>query len=351
MVMDTEAVGPQVKISEADGTHVDFELSNVDLSFANSLRRTILSEVPTLAIEIVEVESNTSVLPDELIAHRLGLIPLNSKNIDDLNDSRECDCDGYCDQCSVTLTLHARCTGDDIMRVYARDLMVDQMRANQWIGDPVLVDEAKDGSIICKLRKDQEVRMRCIARKGIAKEHAKWAPTSAVGFEYDPHNKLRHMDMWYEEDAEKEWPKSKYANWEEPAQEGEPFDYDAVPSRFYFEVESVGSLEPDAIIQSGIKVMQLKLAEVITDLTQDESSTAANAYDEAPVFGEVDMDGAPYAGGRGGFSGSGGEGWGSGGDQGFTTPYGGGNQSSWGGGGTTPYGATPYGQSGSSGWS
>jgi DNA-directed RNA polymerase II subunit RPB3 len=47
--------------------------------------------------------------------------------------------------------------------------------------------------------------MKCIARKGISKEHAKWSPVSAVGFEYDPHNKLRHIDYWYEEDPAKEW--------------------------------------------------------------------------------------------------------------------------------------------------
>lgn len=105
----------------------------------------------------------------------------------------------------MTLTLHARCTGDDIMKVYARDLVVDQGRPNQWVGSPVITDVDGLGTIICKLRKDQELRMKCVAKKGIAKEHAKWAPVAAVGFEYDPHNKLKHTDLWYEADAEKEW--------------------------------------------------------------------------------------------------------------------------------------------------
>lgn len=181
-------------------------MEGVDLSFANSLRRTLLAEVPTMAIDLVEVQANTSSLADEFIAHRLGLIPLNSKNVNDVSYTRECEfCEQYCEHCSVTLDLHARCTGDEIMKVYARDLVVSEPRPNEWVGMPVITDSLGLGSVICKLRKDQEIRMKCIAKKGIAKEHAKWAPVSAVGFEYDPHNKLKHLDYWYEEDPAKEW--------------------------------------------------------------------------------------------------------------------------------------------------
>jgi DNA-directed RNA polymerase II subunit RPB3 len=204
MLVDT----PMMRLitnTQAAKYSVDFTLRNVDLAFANSLRRVILAEIPTIAVDLVEVETNNSVLADEFIAHRLGLIPLSSKDTEQLLYSRDCDCEGYCDNCSITLELSARCTGQEIMKVYARDLVVTSMTPNDSIGKPVITDSEGLGPVIAKLRRGQELKMRCIAKKGIAKEHAKWAPTSSVGFEYDPHNKLRHLDLWYEEDAAAEW--------------------------------------------------------------------------------------------------------------------------------------------------
>lgn len=196
---------------QADNDHVNFNLAHVDLSLANSLRRIILAEVPTIAIDTVDIAENSSVLADEFIAHRLGLIPLNSKSADDVVYTRDCDCEQYCENCSVKLTLHAKCTTHgEIMKVYARDLVVDPMRPNEWVGSPVINDPEGQGPLIAKLRDGQELRLTCIAKKGIAKEHAKWAPTAAVGFEYDPHNNLGHTDMWFESKeegakAEDEW--------------------------------------------------------------------------------------------------------------------------------------------------
>ncbi|KAK3321000.1 DNA-directed RNA polymerase II 33 kDa polypeptide [Cercophora scortea] len=329
---DAEALGPVVKISQADSQRVKFELSNADLAFANSLRRVMLAEIPTLAIDLVEIEENSSVLADEFIAHRLGLIPLSAEGIDNLLYSRDCDCDEYCEHCSVKLTLHAKCTGAE-MSVSARDLVPTGSRTAQGLGSPVITDADGLGSLLLKLREGQEIKLECIAKKGIAKEHAKWAAPSAIGFEYDPHNKLHHLDMWYETDPAKEWPPSEYADWEEPPQEGEPFDYDAVPSRFYFNVETVGSFPPDAIVAEGIKVLQQKLAGLIHELTEGEGGE--NGDYNGPRSPEYNNGGEAA--------------WQ---DQGYTTPYGnGGNQSAWGGGagGTTPYGATPYG-AGQSSW-
>ncbi|KAL1984978.1 hypothetical protein VTN96DRAFT_8534 [Rasamsonia emersonii] len=331
--MDIEPAGPQVTVREAEPYRVDFKLSNVDLSFANALRRTMLAEVPTLAIDVVEIEKNTSVIPDEFLAHRLGLIPLNSKNCDqDMEYARDCTCDTHCARCSVTLTLHARCSGDEVMKVYSRDLVVTGERANEWVGNPVITDPEGKGPLICKLRRGQELKLTCIAKKGIAKEHAKWAPTAAVGFEYDPHNNLRHVDYWYEEDPAKEWPISENGKWETPNPPDQPFDYDAQPSNFYLDVESVGNLEPDAIIQQAIYVLQTKLAVVIDSLNNPDGHEGANgmAEDEDMVGGAVRSPDAyePPEGIDGG---------------GFTAYGANGGRSAWGG-GTTPYGTTPYGQ-------
>ena len=336
-------------MTQATDVNVDFILQNVSLALANSIRRTILSEIPTLAIDIVEVHTNTTVIADEFIAHRLGLVPLSSKNVEQVIYNRDCDCDDYCGNCSVILTLHAKCTGDSNMTVYARDLAVGEDRPNEHVGNPVITDVQKLGSILVKLRKGQEIRLKCIAKKGIAKEHAKWAPTAAVSFEYDPHNKLHHLDYWYEEDAAKEWPISTNGDWEEPQPENEPFDIHAEPHRFYFDIETVGGLEPDVIMQQGVKVLQQKLAAVIQELTgvDDRPGEAVGAE----ATGEWAVNGyAPKSPEQ--------EGWGTSyGANGYQTQYrqdGGG--SSWGGagtGGATPYGATgatPYGAGTTNGW-
>ena len=55
---------------------MNFTLSSTDTSMANAIRRIIIAEVPTLAIDLVEYQDNTSVLVDEYIAHRLGMIPM-----------------------------------------------------------------------------------------------------------------------------------------------------------------------------------------------------------------------------------------------------------------------------------
>lgn len=64
---------PQVKIRQLDDDYCEFELKKTDASIANALRRIMLAEVPTLAVDMVEIHNNTTALNDEFIAHRLGI--------------------------------------------------------------------------------------------------------------------------------------------------------------------------------------------------------------------------------------------------------------------------------------
>ena len=69
---------PQVKVVEMKPDMMIFELTNTDASMANSLRRIMIAEVPTLCIDQVEFLENTTCMQDEFIAHRLGLLPLRN---------------------------------------------------------------------------------------------------------------------------------------------------------------------------------------------------------------------------------------------------------------------------------
>ena len=57
---------------------LEFDMVGVDAAIANALRRVLLAEVPSMAIEKVFINNNTSIIQDEVLAHRLGLIPIKA---------------------------------------------------------------------------------------------------------------------------------------------------------------------------------------------------------------------------------------------------------------------------------
>ncbi|KAJ7084406.1 DNA-directed RNA polymerase II, subunit 3 [Mycena belliarum] len=345
---------PAVRIRDLKKDRVNFVLENVDLAFANSLRRVMMADLPTIAIDLVEIQANTTVLPDEFIAHRLGMVPLVSTNCDEgMRDNRDCTCLAACQYCSIQLKLDVACHNNTTMDITSNHLEVssyndyeegvegeagdEPTKRGEYFGHPVGKNDPDVPPIlICKIRKGQELKLRCIAKKGIAKEHAKWSPCSAVSFEYDPHNKLRHTTHWFETDERGEWPLGENASEEEKPRDDEVFDFNAKPNKFYFEVETDGSLGPQEVVMQGLAELQSKLAKIVLGLkkTEPDMLPGERVEETAPV----DAWGTGAGAGWGG-EGGGNAGWGSTSPRGAAT-------NAWGGGGWS----SPT-QAGTAGWS
>ena len=113
--------------------------------------------------------------------------------------SRDCVCNDFCQDCAVEFNLEVRSEGEATKNVTTKDLITCDPRVVpscskiQDDDDPDYRDNDETGEIlIARLRKGQALKVRCLAKKGIAKEHAKWNPTAGVAFEYDPDNALRY---------------------------------------------------------------------------------------------------------------------------------------------------------------
>ncbi|KAI0779721.1 DNA-directed RNA polymerase [Fomes fomentarius] len=320
---------PIVRIRELKKNSVNFVLQNVDLAFVQPILLSTVVAFP-VAIDMVEIEVNTTVLPDEFIAHRLGMIPLVSTACDEaMRYTRDCTCDVRCQYCAIELHLNVSCQeAGRTMHVTSNMLEVvptskpgaygsfevdeggeELAKRVENFGHPIGKDDPDVPPIlICKIRKGQELKVRCIAKKGIAKEHAKWSPCAAMAFEYDPHNKLRHTSYWYEYDARAEWPLSENAQEEEPPRDDVPFDYNAKPNKFYMEVETDGSLGAQEVVQKGLQELQTKLANLILGGWGGPPATSNWSPPRAGAAGNTWSPTRPAAGGA---ASTGGGGWGS----------------------------------------
>jgi DNA-directed RNA polymerase subunit D len=150
----------KVKTVELKGNKGVLKLEDTDLYFVNSIRRIMLAELPKLAIDDVIIYDNTSPLFDEMISHRLGLVPVPT-DISLLSFRKDCKCSGKgCPTCTVRYTLSKE--GECV--VYSGDLQPEQP---SFAITETLIP-------IVELAKDQRIILEVEAVLGKARDHAKW---------------------------------------------------------------------------------------------------------------------------------------------------------------------------------
>lgn len=150
-------------VVRASAEEVTFRLSGVDVSVANGLRRIMIAEVPTLAIEDVVIHRNTTMFQDEYLAQRLGLIPLRTT------------CAPAVESARFSLRV---CAGDDDREITSRDIVCETPGVQ-------IVHSSEGGILLARLLPRQRLSLEATARVGTGKIHAKWSPVSTAKYRYE----------------------------------------------------------------------------------------------------------------------------------------------------------------------
>lgn len=258
----------EVQILEKSDDYTRFIIREVDVSFVNALRRIMLAEVPSMAIDEVVIIENSSILHDEILAHRMGLIPLKT-DLDSYNLPEECTCKSEfgCNLCRLTLTLEAEAT-ENTTTIYSKDLQSENPDITP-VGDKIP---------IVKLAPEQKIKLEAYARLGKGKDHAKWQPVSMCTYRYLPRIKIDVESCNACGDCVKICPKKILIKTEEGIKTQNeiecilcqdcvdvcPRDPPAIEiswdrDAFIFNIESTGALPVERIILEAIKILDKKI--------------------------------------------------------------------------------------------
>ena len=151
----------EIKLLKSDENKAVYHISDAEVSLVNSLRRAIMEEISTMAIDEITFTKNSSALYDEVLAHRIGLIPfitdLKSYELEDETKPKAKARSKY--ELKISLSTKGPCT------VYASDLKTKDPKIKAVYGEtPIVI-----------LLKSQELELEATAKLGRGKDHAKFA--------------------------------------------------------------------------------------------------------------------------------------------------------------------------------
>jgi DNA-directed RNA polymerase subunit D len=250
----------KVKILRKKGTNLEFMIEDTDPAFANSLRRIMISGVPTMAVQWTDFHDNNSALFDEVLSHRLGLMPIKFDPAK-FNFSEECVCKGKgCPLCQVVFILDKK--GPAL--VISGDLMSSDKKAAPT--DPNIP--------IVELLEGQSVKLEAVARMGVGTTHAKHHAANA-SFQYYPLITAKGSNTEMRK-AIKACPKDVLVMkgnklvLKDPTrcdlcrscmENAKGVEIKGDESRIIFSVESISGLEPAHIVSKAAEILQGKAEE------------------------------------------------------------------------------------------
>ncbi|MFX1314228.1 MAG: DNA-directed RNA polymerase subunit D [Promethearchaeota archaeon] len=165
-----------IEVLEKSDYKLSFVVEGISVEMANAIRRIILTEIPVMAIDEVIILKNDSPLYDEIIAHRLGLIPLKT-DLKAYKLPRDCDCGGFgCPLCQVSLTCEVTNTTNMPLEIYSGAL-----KSN----DPKIIPVDPNIPIV-KIDKNDKIIIEAYAVLGTAKDHVKWQSVSNIFYRFYP---------------------------------------------------------------------------------------------------------------------------------------------------------------------
>ncbi|MFX1497458.1 MAG: DNA-directed RNA polymerase subunit D [Promethearchaeota archaeon] len=274
-----------LEVIEQTPNQLTFVIEGISIEMVNALRRIILTEIPVMAVDEVIILKNDSPLYDEILAHRIGLIPLKT-DLEAYNLPNSCECSGYgCPLCQVSLTLEITNTTNAPIDIYSGDL-----KSN----DPKIIPVDPNIPIV-KIDKNNQVILEAYAVLGIARDHAKWQAVSNVAFRYYPivelnENDLKNLDqnklilrMCPEELFEltsKNLLKLKSDYWKKctlcqscEKNSDNKIKVYAKENSYIFSIESDGVLPFNIIIKKTFEIFNEKINEFVTKLEKLEIQT------------------------------------------------------------------------------
>ncbi|KAJ1914519.1 DNA-directed RNA polymerase core subunit rpc40 [Tieghemiomyces parasiticus] len=192
----------QVKIWRVSRDEMEFDLVGLDASLANAFRRILIADIPTMAIETVFMMNNTGVIQDEVLAQRLGLVPIYA---DPSAFTFKTANQAPTDVNTIVFDLQVRCTRkpnpgpgetdpDKLYQhhsVYSGDLKWSPKgdQAEKFADDPIR--PVHSDILLAKLRPGQEIHCEVHCQMGMGREHAKWSPVATASYRLLPHIVLK----------------------------------------------------------------------------------------------------------------------------------------------------------------